>query len=226
MGNSVEGTRSISDYGRFAALLSLGRCARLPYDEVLFEIGGCAIAPTLGSILPNWLLVIPRSPAANFSQWRNEKGGEPHRLMAEIFDELGIDHSRSIWFEHGPTRSGSPIACGVDHAHLHVIIDPPFSFNSFIAAAMVASHTTWREKPVQQLYGSITDAASYLLAASADRSILTEVTEQVGSQFFRRIIAGLVGQHGAWNYTTHHHIENVWKTLEAFGSQSVRHVSR
>lgn len=218
--------RAEANYSRFASLLSSGRCPQLPYDKVLFEVGGCVITPTLGSILPYWLLVIPRASLVNFVQWRSEKGIEPDELVGDILVGLGIDRSRAIWFEHGPKESGSEVGCGVDHAHLHIIVDAPFSFEDFIAAAKDATHAQWQEQFVRQPYQSIKKATSYLFAASANRALVAENVECVGSQFFRRVIAGLVQQTDAWNYKTHPHIENVRKTLVAFGSQLPHHIAQ
>jgi hypothetical protein len=180
------------------------------------------VSPTLGSILPYWLLVVPRAPSVNFVQWRAEVCIEPHQLVQEILAERGIDSDRAIWFEHGPKEHSSAVACGVDHAHLHIIIDAPFSFDAFIAAARGSTEVVWRERCIGHAYSSIREATSYLLAASADRVVVAEDVECVGSQFFRRVVAGLVGQSDAWNYRTHPHIENVWKTIGALGSQPAR----
>ena len=222
----TQDSRVVADYDRFVALLSPGTCSPLPYDEILFETSGCVITPTLGSILPYWLLVIPRVPSVNFVQWRTETRIEPYRLVGDILAQCRIESSRAIWFEHGPAERGSSVGCGVDHAHLHVIINAPFSFDAFIAAAAGAGGANWRERPIQKAYGSIFGATSYLLAASADRSVMVEGIDHIGSQFFRRVIAGLVDQPDAWNYRTHPHIENVRKTLEAFGSEAARRVSQ
>src|SRR5712691_11051269 len=112
-----------TDAGRFAALLCEGGCPRPEYDQVLFEGHGYVVAPTLGSIIPNWLLVIPRESFVNFAHVRAVTGTEPHQVVTEVLERCGIESARGYWFEHGPATRGSQLACGVDHAHLHVIID-------------------------------------------------------------------------------------------------------
>src|ERR1700694_1921574 len=46
-------------FGRFATLLSAEACVRPVYDQILTEFSDCVVTPTLGSILPFWLLIIP-----------------------------------------------------------------------------------------------------------------------------------------------------------------------
>jgi hypothetical protein len=205
-------------YGRFAALMSSDHGDRLPCDEVLLEIDRCVVAPTLGSILPYWLLIIPRAASVNFVRWRSEIDIEPYQLVAELLAKRNIDSKRAIWFEHGPVSRGSAVACGVDHAHIHVVIDAPFSFDAFISASKNESHLTWRETASNTAYSSIVETSSYLFASSMDRAVVTKDVESVGSQFFRRVIAGLIGLPEAWNYRSHPYHENVRKTLDAFGS--------
>ena len=218
--------RAATEYGRFAMLLSSDSCSRLPYDEVLLDLGECVVAPTLGSILPYWLLVVPRAPSLNFSQWRARTNVEPHRLVAATLEAYGIHECRAIWFEHGAAELGSALACGADHAHLHIIVDAPFSFDAFITAAAHASHVSWQTKSVERAYSSVDPDRSYLLAVSASQVLVAERVESVGSQFFRRVIAKLVGQPDAWNYRTHPNIENVQKTLEAFGTELTQRLVR
>src|SRR5258708_30616651 len=117
-----EGLEERSGFGRVEGLSSADSCGRAQYDEVLCEVDGCAVAPTLGSILPYWLLVVPRVSAVNFRRWAEALGREPYDLVKGVLVELDVCTDRVIWFEHGPADRASPLSCGADHAPLHVII--------------------------------------------------------------------------------------------------------
>ena len=224
---TIDSHAAIGDnVSRFATVFSSNPCARMPYDQVLFEIDGCVIAPTLGSILPYWLLVIPKAPFLNFSRWRSETSIDPRKLVSDVLVKSTVNGDRAFWFEHGPSVRGSSLACGVDHAHLHIIIDAPFSFDDFASAAMNASSIIWRDQPASEAHESIRDGASYLFAASMTRAIIAENVDCVGSQFFRRVIANLVGKPLAWNYKTHPHVGNSQKTVKAFGNDASRPIAR
>jgi ATP adenylyltransferase len=200
-------------------LLSIEPGFRASYDEVLFEVDGCVVAPTLGSIVPNWLLIVPRKPFVNLARWAEGMNTEVSLLMSHVLARAGISSKRALWFEHGAAAHGSPAACGVDHAHLHLIVDPPFSFEQFISNTKNAAPICWQlSTEVNQK--NVPHDVSYLFAASWNFTALALHVECVGSQFFRRVIADLIDQPTAWDYRRHPFVENVWKTISAFGKLS------
>ena len=206
--------------GRFSAALSPDGCPRPLYDEVLCETRECVVTPTLGAIVPFWFLVIPRISSANFVEWRGKTGVDPALVVGDILRAQKIDPDRAIWFEHGPRQQGSQLGCGVDHAHLHVVVDAPFLFEDFVAEAMAASGVNWRDQSTERAYRSIGDGTSYLAAMSMEQAVIAEQVEHVGSQFFRRVIARLVGRPNSWDYKVHPHLENVESTIAAFNSRA------
>lgn len=202
--------------GRFETLL---RGTGSDHDQVLLETRGCTVAPTLGSIIPNWLLVVPRAAALSFREWHAGSHRDPVCLIDDVLSELGVEPERAIWFEHGASAAGSIVGCGVDHAHLHILIDAPFHFDIFAAEAIDSAPINWRWTSRTEAYASIPTAGSYLVAGSLDDAVHAEDVEIVGSQFFRRVIARLVRRPDQWNYKTHPHLENVRRTLSAFANR-------
>jgi ATP adenylyltransferase len=204
--------------GRFQDLLSgTGRDC----DHVLFEAHGCVVAPTLGSIIPNWILIVPRRHAVSFRDWQAEANIDPVRLVDEALAMLDIKAGPAIWFEHGPATADGVVGCGVDHAHLHVLINAPFSFGTFAAASMARSPVDWYSCPAAGAYSGLTASHSYLLAGSNGDAVAAEHVDIVGSQFFRRVIAELVGRPDQWNYKTHAHMENVRRTVSTFTQKAL-----
>jgi ATP adenylyltransferase len=205
--------------GRFSSLLSTEPGFRASYDEVLFEADGCVVAPTLGSIVPNWLLIVPPKPFANLVRWAEGMNSEVGLLMSRVLARAGVSSERALWFEHGAAAHGSPLACGVDHAHLHLIVDPPFSFEQFISNAKRAAPIYWQfSTRINQK--NVPCDVSYLFAASWNCTALALHVECVGSQFFRRVVADLVDQPTAWDYRRHPFVGNVLKTISAFKQPS------
>jgi ATP adenylyltransferase len=218
MRGTATGTQAIHAVGggRFQNLL---RGMGGDHDQVLLETCGCIVAPTLGSIIPNWLLVVPRHAAVSFREWHTNSHVDPVRLIDNALSTLGVEPARAIWFEHGPSGEGSTLGCGVDYAHLHILVDAPFSFNNFSAAITESARINWRWTSPTEAYACIRVTGSYLVAGSHYEAILAEGVESVGSQFFRRVIALLVGKPDQWDYKTHAHLGNVWRTISAFGNQ-------
>jgi diadenosine tetraphosphate (Ap4A) HIT family hydrolase len=214
-------TQAIDQIGqvRFRDLLCGHNSERAAYNQVLLETRECIVAPTLGSIVPNWLLIVPRCPVVSFRKWQAITRMDPVWLIGEILAELEIEAERTIWFEHGPSAEGSPVGCGVDHAHLHVIVDAPFSFEQFAASGVENARVGWRWSSSREAYDSISAGGSYLVGGSADKAVLAESVESVGSQFYRRVVAQLAGKPHQWDYKAHQHLENVQRTVSAFNSR-------
>jgi hypothetical protein len=108
------------------------------------------------------------------------------------------------------------LGCGVDQAHLHVVIDAPFSFETFISKAKSLSALEWERHASHDPYSVIRPNRSYLLASSNGASCITQQVEGVGSQFFRRVIAHLIAMPEEWDYKSHAHPANVQRTVSAF----------
>jgi ATP adenylyltransferase len=202
--------------GRFAFLKPSGECPQPIYDQILFETDSCVVTPTLGSIVPNWLLIVPRSPTLNFAQWSRTTGQSPLRLIKSIMAECSLSSDRLVWFEHGPAQTGSTIGCGVDQAHLHVIYDAPFSAEQVRLIATEHSQLDWSVSKAETAYSSIRGQNSYLVVGSSDSAAYAQDVEQVGSQFFRRMIAKLSDTGDAWNYRAYPHLSNVRQTIRSF----------
>ncbi len=204
---------------RFDALLADGACPRPLYDQILLEEGGCVVAPTLGSIVPNWLLVVPRTPALSMVHLRDLVGIEPEKVVDRILARLQIAEGRTIWFEHGPRSFGSKVGCGIDQAHIHILIDAPFGFSQFATAARESGRFGWRNCETRNAYAHLCEGSSYLLAASAGEAIVAQEVDDAGSQFFRRMVAGLTGKRDEWDYRLFPHMDNVERTIRAFAER-------
>src|ERR1039457_3903387 len=89
---STEGEKT--NGGRFGFLKPSGECAQPIYDQILFETGGCVVTPTLGSIVPNWLLIVPRSPVLNFAQWSRTTGRSPLQLIKSVMAKCAYAGNR------------------------------------------------------------------------------------------------------------------------------------
>jgi ATP adenylyltransferase len=211
---SIEG--EMADGRRFAFLKPSGECARPIYDQILLETDGCVVTPTLGSIVANWLLIVPRSPVLNFAQWSRTTGRSPLQLVKSVMASCAFPTDRLVWFEHGPAQTGSTIGCGVDQAHVHVIYDAPFSAEQVQLIAKEHSQLDWSIGDAESVYSSIRLQNSYLVTGSLETAALAQDVEQVGSQFFRRMIATLSDRADAWNYRTHPHLSNVRETIRSF----------
>lgn len=199
---------------RFEALLT-GASDKV-YDQPLLERSDWLVVPTLGAVVSGWVLALPRKHVLSFREWSTAGGPPAQSIVAEVLSCLGLADDEVIWFEHGPARAGTLIGCGADHAHLHILIRPPFDFSAFTKATQDHSSAMFCELPASEVYEAVSGDASYCVAASADKAISALNVDQLGSQFFRRVVAQLTGQASAWNYRRSPHMEHIRSTIGIF----------
>jgi hypothetical protein len=180
---------------------------------VLRDTGTMVVTPTLGSIIPNWVLAIPKRHAANAARWAQNERSAPLSAIKDITRSFGRDPEDVIWFEHGATEPHSIVGCGVDHAHIHILLTPPFSFKQLCAEAQTKADLGWTLVR-GDAYAAIDSSRSYFVAGHGGQFLLAQSIEAAGSQFFRKTIARIVHRDAAWDYRTHPHIENVAETIE------------
>lgn len=190
-------------------------------DQPLIDLPEWVVAPTVGSIVPGWLLIIPRLQVLNFRDGGVAGGPSSQEVIGHLLKHIGLRCDEVIWFEHGPSALGTIVGCGLDHAHVHVLIRPSFSFDAFEAAVKQGAPLHWRSSEVEVDYSLLSRQGSYLIAGSGSRSIAAEGVEAAGSQFFRRAVASLVGASDQWNYKRDQHLHNVAATVEAFRALEV-----
>jgi hypothetical protein len=126
---------------------------------------------------------------------------------------LGIAEREFVWFEHGPSDIGTVVGCGVDYAHLHVILHPPFLYEALADEAVRSSGLEWRNVQSSEIYCELPSNRSYLaIGRGTDASFATDV-ESTGSQFLRRSVAKLVGREDDWNYRETPEHSNIERTV-------------
>lgn len=209
-------TYSITAEGRFAALLGAGQQDSHVYDRALLETENWVAAPTLGAIVPNWLIVVPRHAALNFKIWQRVTGLDPATIVARIAEHLGLRFDQLIWFEHGPRDTGTSVGCGVDYAHLHILFDPAFTFDALLDQVQASAQLVWRSSKPDLAYSELSGQHSYLIVGCGNRVFYAEHVETTGSQFLRRMVAATANLDAYWDYRSHPHHENIALTSAVF----------
>lgn len=198
--------------GRFRSLLQ-PTCATSPWDTVLAETHDFVLAPTLGSVVPGWVLVIPKRPAISFHEVARSGGPAPHEYLDQAVRLLGLSEDW-MWFEHGPASAGTAVGCGVDYAHIHILAAPPFSFTEF--RTHVETSGDWVQCVAREAYADLPTETPYYLAGYGNDAIRL-VGRELGSQFFRKAVAFLSGDADRWDYRAHPFREHALATLDRFG---------
>lgn len=182
-------------------------------DVDLLEHSDAAVVPTLGSLVPGWLLVVPRLEALSFARLDYGVRCALFLFARELAKEAKHFGKRTFLLEHGPGEYLSQIGCGVDQAHLHVV---PTDFD-LLGNVLEDGDIDWKEVSPNNPWKEIGDGQEYYLI-SDDCSSYVGLPRCVKSQYFRRQIAHLNGDADKWNYREWPFYENARRTIQYFGS--------
>lgn len=160
--------------------------ARTPFDTALAIGETTVLVPTVGVIVPGYLLAVTREHVLSFAQLPGESLRAVERWLEQLLPTLSESFGEYLVFEHGSggwrKQAGSG-ACLV-HAHLHLI--PGFShMTSLLARDLCAS----RLESLEQLTAMSND--NYVLMGRPDHWYATEKIDLPGQWIRRRVAAEL-----------------------------------
>lgn len=181
------------------------------FDQPIRETTNFVVLPSLGSIVQGWILVVPKIPVQTFHELPAALKNECNALVHEMRIEVKTRFGDVYIFEHGGGK-GSPIACGVDQAHLHLA---PLKFD-LVSACQEERSVDWQRTCGFSLpFNSVQSSEEYLYAATEYETVIGYVKAPV-SQWFRRLIASKTGITDSWNYREHPFHSNIQSTIRAF----------
>lgn len=199
---------SDSNASKFSWLFLPGsRGQRARYDQVVLESDNFVVLPSLGSIVPGWLLLIPKFPVVRFADIATCYHSEFERILSAVQGAVAGRFGAPFVFEHGGHR-GSRVSCGVDQAHMHIV---PLSFD-LVSAATSDTTYQWVSLDHYSTPSQLSFQGEYLFVTSNERTAFAEVTTPI-SQWFRKIIAKHADCREMWNYRTHPFTDNIELTL-------------
>jgi len=208
-----------SERNLFHALLG----HRIGTSYLLFETENFVVMPSVGSLVPGYLLVVPRRHALSFGHVSGQYDEELRRLTVSVESALARKYGkRIIFFEHGPVSSRAGGGSCVDHAHLHAVPVPDHVNLVSVIRRDFAVHEAdgfgatreWVQRGVPYLLVRHHDARVYICDAWA-----------VVSQYLRRALALQLGRSEEWDWAAFSHAEHVAATIDAFADDHTQAVS-
>lgn len=190
------------------------------HDMPLRESDHFVCVPSLGSILPGWVLISPKRPVMSMAQLSESENCELQWFFDLVRNDIEDAFGPSSAFEHGAQIAGSATGCGVDQAHLHIV---PIATD--LVLAEVASHLEWSSLSVRFPFDANVGSKEYLWLADRDRSYIAYPGLPT-SQFFRRVIARLCDVTENWDYRVDPFHEHIAETRQALGRAARVPVSR
>ena len=191
-----------------------------PFNYLLPETDDYFVTPCVGSIVSNWIIVWPRSCFLNCREWKGSTNVLSSFSSDVLKALLGVPDTDYVWFEHGCEVAGNTTGCGVNSAHLHILIEPQFQFDSFRLAVERESNSRWSKSGLPELYPSSVSASDYHIFGNRITTYMTEHSTHLGSQFFRRVVASLTGNADKWDYREHTFSSNAELTVVNLATHS------
>lgn len=180
-------------------------------DTVLFESQNFVIVPTVGSIVPGWLLIVTKIPHLSMSVLDEHQLAELDEVRSQAEAVLGDAFcSPVVAFEHGPCRTGQGIGCGVDHAHVHVV--------ALSSSLMVAAERLGYQELEWRSVGSFRECLApsgspYLAIEDVDGQCYRADAASAPSQYFRRAIAAMAGVPNEYDWRRFPFLDNANLTI-------------
>jgi len=98
------------------------RACNIPGSEPLVAQDNFGFSvPSLGALVEGWVLVFPRRHVLALNQLSDLEWSEFNRHAELTRQMVKVAYGEFIQFEHGSAGVGRTAACGVDHAHLHIV---------------------------------------------------------------------------------------------------------
>jgi ATP adenylyltransferase len=184
-----------------------------PWNRPLIETANFAVIPSLGALVEGWLLIVPKDHLISLGALPEELRSEADGLECQTRALLSARYDLPVVaFEHGPSVARHGTGCGVDHAHLHLVplaCDLLRYVRPFVPAGLLWQAGNWDKR--NQAY---TAGLDYLYLKPDGGEGLIGVSDDFGSQVFRRAIATSLGLGDQFSWREYRHIEIVNETIE------------
>jgi ATP adenylyltransferase len=183
-----------------------------PWDTVLGGTNKFFIAPSKGSLVPGWLLVISRKHFICSGAMKGREFEDLRNCLAMAGDMVQRTFGSPTIFEHGPSRPGTPLGCGIDHQHVHVV---PLAFSLKDAVSSLFPGTDW--ELLQDLAATrdlYTSGIDYGIVQEPDGNIWWCRPPKNVRQVFRRVIAHTLGVPDQFDYAAFPQVPNILRTLD------------
>lgn len=166
---------------------------------------------SIGALVEGWTLVVPRRHCLSLSA---DYGQPPFEaFIRRTVANVEVHYGRTVVFEHGANRPGSPTSCGTDHAHLHIV---PLlcSLEELVSASNLGPWLRTAGPDIQDRVGN----GEYLFFSDDPHQTelggFLHILESPVSQYFRKLVAHHVGKASAADYKTHLFLDAAQRTRQ------------
>lgn len=194
---------------RFCSLLA---GASDVFESTWLHAEGYRAMVSVGALVPGWTLVCPVDHVINLSShYKRSAFWSFASTAAHVLEDR---YGPCAFFEHGAGAEGSSTGCGVGHAHGHLV---PLALSLEGEARRVAPHLDWVKCPASDI-GAVASDREYLFVAEKFAGAQSVgslcILEEPTSQFFRRLIAQMLGVGDLYDYKKYPMLEIASKSSQ------------
>jgi diadenosine tetraphosphate (Ap4A) HIT family hydrolase len=157
-------------------------------SRTILEQDGFRAMPSIGQIVPGYLLLVPNYHYRAFADMSLEELNAAEGLKTGLTEQMRSTYGDCLFFEHG-ARTPDSGGCGISHAHLHIV---PFPAEKDPVEELV------RAFPVEEVSNlldlkRIQPGKSYLYYESVRGERYVFYPPFIPSQYIRRLLAEALG---------------------------------
>ncbi len=190
------------------------------YNAPLFETENFKVIPSLGSLIPGWLMIVPKEYYISMGAIMNSNlYHELRNLMVQIKLIVKNTYGDSIIFEHGPAEIKSSVGCTVDYAHIHIV---PIAIDLIeYSKKHTKQEINWKEVVgIDEASKYYDKKEPYLFVSNAEGKNFIGTSDHIPSQLFRKTIASYLGIEEMYDWKKFAFTENINHTIESLGKYS------
>jgi ATP adenylyltransferase len=197
---------------RFCGYLKNGAASPEQW-AVVAETERVVAVPSVGPLIPGWLLVMPKQHALSFGAMDSDTLAallvDIHRIAAGWHDLFGP----LTWFEHGPAEARSSAGCGIDHAHLHLV--PTGHLDLLAGARDLFAELVFTEiAGLEATADPVAAGDAYLYLRTPGGHSWLARSRDIPSQAFRRVIAHQQGHPAEYDWMRFPHLDALETTCK------------
>ncbi len=177
-------------------------------NTIIFESNNFYVVPSLGSFVPNYLLIISKRHIYSMSEL-NESEFKEYKNILKDFSKIYEEkfNRKPIVFEHGSAAKNGYSASSIVHAHCHII-----DYN-FKDEQKLISDLKLKEIKLEELKNI---KENYIFYISNNGKYYISLDFPVISQLMRIKIAEEIGIKDKYNWKNDIFMENINITIENF----------
>jgi diadenosine tetraphosphate (Ap4A) HIT family hydrolase len=201
------------------------KSGRQPWNEPLIETENFVVIPSLGALVEGWVLVVPKKHQISMGALPIGLRGEAEEIERKTRGVLSSRYEKPIIaFEHGPSAENHGTGCGVDHAHLHLV---PLECDLLTyVRPFVPASVEWKACNWDDLAKAHTAGLDYLYLRPEGENGLMAVSQDFGSQVFRKAVASFLCLDSEYSWRDHPRMETVSRTIGALTDALVTQTGR